>query len=91
MTDPRTDRLHRQAGAPARDALTVVGRNDPTQSFDPHELLTPDEVCALLQMKRTWFYAEVGRGALHPLKLGRSTRVRRSDLEAYLSRLEQAG
>ena len=60
------------------------------EGFDPQELLTPDEVCALLKMKRTWFYAEVARGALRPLKLGRSTRVRRRDLEAYLSSLERA-
>lgn len=49
------------------------------EAFDPQELLTPDEVCALLKMKRTWFYAEVARG------------VRRRDLEAYLCHLEQAG
>ena len=60
------------------------------EGFDPQELLTPDEVCALLKMKRTWFYAEVARGALRPLKLGRSTRVRRRDLEAYLSNVERA-
>lgn len=58
--------------------------------FDPQELLTPAEVCALLKMKRTWFYAEVARGALRPLKLGRSTRVRRGHLEAYLSSIERA-
>lgn len=61
------------------------------QRFDPQELLTPDEVCALLKMKRTWFYAELARGTLRPLKLGRCTRVRRRDLEAYLVRLEEAG
>ena len=60
------------------------------EGFDPQELLTPAEVCALLKMKRTWFYAEVARGALRPLKLGRSTRVRRRDLEAYLSSIERA-
>ncbi len=58
--------------------------------FDPQELLTPDEVCALLKMKRTWFYAQVARGTLKPIKLGRSTRVRRRDLEAFLVGLERA-
>ncbi len=57
-------------------------------AVDPQELLTPDEVCALLKMKRTWFYAQVARGVFRPIKLGRSTRVRRRDLEAYLSGLE---
>ena len=28
-------------------------------AVDPQELPTPDEVCALLKMKRTWFYAQV--------------------------------
>ncbi len=60
------------------------------EGFDPQELLTPDEVCALLKMKRTWFYAEVSGGALRPLKLGGSTRVRRRDLEAYLANVERA-
>ncbi|MDQ3465651.1 MAG: helix-turn-helix domain-containing protein [Actinomycetota bacterium] len=57
-------------------------------AIDPQELLTPDEVCALLKMKRTWFYAQVACGVFRPIKLGRSTRVRRRDLEAYLSGLE---
>lgn len=59
-------------------------------AFDPQELLTPDEVCALLKMKRTWFYAQVASGAIKPIKLGRSTRVRRRDLEAYLNGLDKA-
>jgi excisionase family DNA binding protein len=59
-------------------------------AYDPQELLTPDEVCALLKMKRTWFYAQVAHGSIKPIKLGCSTRVRRRDLEAYLSGLEQA-
>jgi len=57
-------------------------------AVDPQELLTPEEVCALLKMKRTWFYAQVTRGVFQPIKLGRSTRVRRRDLEAYLAGLE---
>ena len=36
------------------------------------------------------FYAEVSGGALRPLKLGGSTRVRRRDLEAYLANVERA-
>jgi hypothetical protein len=32
----------------------------------------------------------VAHGSIKPIKLGRSTRVRRRDLEAYLSGLEQA-
>jgi excisionase family DNA binding protein len=55
------------------------------EGFDPQDLLTPDEVCALLKLKWTWFYAEVARGALRPRKLGRRTRVRRRDLEAILA------
>lgn len=58
---------------------------------DPLELLTPDEVCALLKMKRTWFYAQVAAGRLTPIKLGRSTRVRRRDLEDFLALLPRAG
>ena len=60
------------------------------EAFDPQEPLTPDEVCTLLKMKRTWSYAEVARGVLRPLTLGRST-PRRRDLEATLCHLELAG
>jgi excisionase family DNA binding protein len=84
VTTSRTPRV--QIPGAVVQAETSTG-----QGFDPQELLTPAEVCALLKMKRTWFYAEVARGALRPLKLGRSTRVRRRDLESYLSSLERAG
>ena len=60
-------------------------------AVDPQGLLTPAEVCALLKMKRTWFYAQAARGVFRPMKLRRSTRVRRRDLEAYLSGLEHDG
>lgn len=83
MTAGQPPRLRRSGSDAEAGAFAGDG-------FDPQELLTPDEVCALLKMKRTWFYAEVARGALRPLKLGRSTRVRRRDLEAYLSSMERA-
>jgi excisionase family DNA binding protein len=70
--------------------LSPTNARSAVSAYDPQELLTPDEVCALLKMKRTWFYAQVAHGSIKPIKLGRSTRVRRRDLEAYLSRLEQA-
>ena len=83
MTAVRPPRLQ-SSGSKSSGSAPQVG---PAvgEGFDPQELLTPDEVCALLKMKRTWFYAEVARGALRPLKLGRSTRVRRRDLEAILA------
>lgn len=83
MTAGRPPRL-KSSGSKASGSALQVG---PAmgEGFDPQELLTPDEVCALLKMKRTWFYAEVARGALRPLKLRRSTRVRRRDLEAILA------
>ena len=83
MTAVRPPRLQ-SSGSKSSGSAPQVG---PAvgEGFDPQELLTPDEVCALLKMKRTWFYAEVARGALRPLKHGRSTRVRRRDLEAILA------
>jgi excisionase family DNA binding protein len=48
------------------------------------DLLTPDDVCALLKVKKSWLYDEVERGALDAIRLGKQLRFRPSDLARYL-------
>jgi excisionase family DNA binding protein len=48
------------------------------------DLLTPDDVCALLKVKKSWLYDEVERGALDAIRLGKQLRFRPSDLAHYL-------
>ena len=48
------------------------------------DLLTPDDVCTLLKVKKSWIYDEVEAGRLSALRLGKQLRFRPSDLARYL-------
>jgi excisionase family DNA binding protein len=48
------------------------------------DLLTPDDVCTLLKVKKSWIYDEVEAGRLDALRLGKQLRFRPSDLTRYL-------
>jgi excisionase family DNA binding protein len=50
-------------------------------------LLTPDDVCALLKVKKSWLYDAVESGTLEAIRLGRQLRFRPSALERYLETL----
>jgi excisionase family DNA binding protein len=47
-------------------------------------LLTPDDVCALLKVKKSWLYDAVETGALEAIRLGKQLRFRPSALVRYL-------
>jgi excisionase family DNA binding protein len=53
------------------------------------DLLTPDDVCALLKVKKSWLYDAVENGALEAIRLGKQLRFRPSALVRYLE--ERAG
>ena len=60
-------------------------RPDPAQ--DAHwdlDLLTPDDVCALLKVKKSWLYDAVEDGAIETIRLGKQLRFRPSALVRYL-------
>jgi len=48
------------------------------------DLLTPDDVCALLKVKKSWLYDTVENGALEAIRLGKQLRFRPSALLRYL-------
>ena len=63
----------------------LAGRPVPAQ--DPYwdlDLLTPDDVCALLKVKKSWLYDAVEDGALEAIRLGKQLRFRPSALIRYL-------
>jgi excisionase family DNA binding protein len=68
-----------------------LDRNDgaerPVPPQNPYwdlDLLTPDDVCALLKVKKSWLYDAVENGALEAIRLGKQLRFRPSALVHYL-------
>jgi excisionase family DNA binding protein len=55
------------------------------------ELLTPDDLCALLKVKKSWVYDEVEAGRLEVVRLGKQLRFRPSELARYLDERAKAG
>lgn len=51
-------------------------------------LLTPEEAATVLRLGRTTLYALMKAGDLHPVHIGRSCRLSRSELERYVRGLE---
>jgi excisionase family DNA binding protein len=48
------------------------------------ELLSIDAVCRALGMGKSWTYRRIKSGEIPSVKLGRSIKVKRQDLEEYL-------
>ena len=44
---------------------------------DPDELLTLDELCAILKVPKSWVYARTCKGEIPAIRLGRHLRFRR--------------
>jgi excisionase family DNA binding protein len=55
-----------------------------TVPTDPSELLTLEEVGKLLKLSLATVRREASSGSLPTVKLGRSVRVRRRDLDSYI-------
>jgi excisionase family DNA binding protein len=64
---------------------SIDGRLVPSQApYWDLDLLTPDDVCALLKVKKSWLYDAVENGALEAIRLGKQLRFRPSALIRYL-------
>jgi excisionase family DNA binding protein len=48
------------------------------------ELLSIMQVCQRLSMGKSWVYRRIKEGEIPSVKLGRTIKIKRSDLEAYL-------
>ncbi len=69
------------------DASEMYRRIDP-DAATAEDLLTADEVAALLRMTPAWVYAETRRNRIPHMRLGRYFRYRRSAIEAWMGDLE---
>jgi excisionase family DNA binding protein len=49
------------------------------------DLLTPDDVCALLKVKKSWLYDTVESGAIEAIRLGKQLRFQASAIASYLA------
>jgi excisionase family DNA binding protein len=52
-------------------------------------LLTPNQLCELLQVRKSWVYDQVEQGKLPCLRLGKQLRFRRGDIDRYLDGLAE--
>jgi excisionase family DNA binding protein len=69
-----------------QSASDADGRLVPPQSpYWDLDLLTPDDVCALLKVKKSWLYDVVESGALDAIRLGKQLRFRPSAVGRYLN------
>jgi excisionase family DNA binding protein len=69
----------------SRGGNGAAGRPIPPQGpYQDLDLLTPDDVCALLKVKKSWLYDAVENGALEAIRLGKQLRFRPSALVQYL-------
>jgi excisionase family DNA binding protein len=70
----------------------IISGEDPHRSQERGDLqlLSVDEVCQQLGMGKSWVYRRLGSGEIPSVKLGRSIKIRREDLEAYLEQHRHA-
>ena len=74
-----------EAASAGKDDSDVSRRPDPLQGARwDLDLLTPDDVCALLKVKKSWLYDTVETGAIEVIRLGKQLRFRPSALIQYL-------
>jgi len=59
----------------------------PVDGLADLHLLTADDVCALLKVKKSWLYDTVESGAIPAIRLGRQLRFRPSDIAAYIEQV----
>jgi excisionase family DNA binding protein len=82
---------HRQTLQVLEDALLELEEPLPKKSGTADDsngrlpqLLSIDELCEVLGMGRSWIYRRLKSGEIPSVKLGRSIKVKRQDLEEYL-------
>lgn len=60
-------------------------------SMSSLQLLSVDQAIALLGVGRTYFYELVSQGRISPVKLGRRTLVKATELQAFIAALPTVG
>jgi excisionase family DNA binding protein len=49
------------------------------------DLLTPDDICTLLKVKKSWLYDTVEAGEIEVIRLGKQLRFQPTAISAYLA------
>jgi excisionase family DNA binding protein len=86
---------HQLALQELEDALVEYGETLPSDDAlqypastngqdDELHLLSIEEVCKALGMGKSWTYRKIKSGEIPSIKLGRSIKVKRQDLDQYL-------
>jgi excisionase family DNA binding protein len=84
---------HRNALQELEEALAEYGETLPRDEASEHppdnnghglQLLSIADVCKALGMGKSWTYRRIRGGEIPSVKLGRSIKVKREDLEQYL-------
>jgi excisionase family DNA binding protein len=78
----RALKAHRESLEALENALLTV--LDDHHNRNGNELLSIREVCEELGMGKSWVYARLRSGDIPPVRLGRTFKVMRKDLEEYL-------
>jgi excisionase family DNA binding protein len=66
----------------------VAAADIPDAATAPRDLLTADDVAALLRMTPAWVYEQTRRNRIPHLRLGRYVRYRREALELWMREVE---
>jgi excisionase family DNA binding protein len=66
------------------DALQHPASTNGQDDVDELHLLSIDAVCNALGMGKSWAYRKIKSGEIPSIKLGRSIKVKRQDLDQYL-------
>ena len=83
FANPRTARF---SAVNCQSVPLLLGTSQSRGAGGPLELevLTPDELCALLKIKKSWLYDQVEAGAIPYVKLGSQLRVQHAAIAEYL-------
>jgi excisionase family DNA binding protein len=85
--EPRAVTHRTVASTVARGEHERLPEGQPDPAHGAHwdlDLLTPDDVCALLKVKKSWLYDAVEDGSIETIRLGKQLRFRPSALVRYL-------
>ena len=82
-------KMHREALEELESALlefeeAVEGEVPDRPQSEDFELLSIGQVCQRLGMGKSWVYRRIHEGEIPSVKLGRTIKIRRSELEGYL-------
>jgi excisionase family DNA binding protein len=67
------------------DRETGLQQSQRQDAWENLDLLTPDDVCTLLKVKKSWLYDTVEAGAIEVIRLGKQLRFQPSAISAYLA------